>query len=154
MSFKHSSRFWISAAAVIAWMVVIFLFSSQNGDDSSNTSGGIVALICDFFHLSPSAITVEIITVCVRKAAHMTEFGILGLLSFNALYQGFGFFRGVYPLAFTVASLYAATDEFHQLFIDGRTGKFTDWMIDSAGIIIFLFIAWVVVRIVRGTAKE
>jgi VanZ family protein len=36
-------------------------------------------------------------------------------------------------LAFVVASAYAATDELHQSFVDGRHGTPLDWAIDSAG---------------------
>ena len=36
-------------------------------------------------------------------------------------------------VAFLVTSAYAATDEFHQTFVEGRHGKVFDWLIDSAG---------------------
>ena len=40
--------------------------------------------------------------------------------------------------------LYACTDEFHQLFVPGRAGRFTDVLIDTTGgIIMLLFIALV-----------
>lgn len=157
MSFKFSRRFVLSAIVTIIWMVIIFLFSAQNGDESSETSSRIVLLICSFLNYSPSPNALEILTVCVRKAAHMTEFGILGLLTFNTLYRGFGSFHSIYPLAFAFASLYAATDEIHQLFIGGRSGQFTDWIIDSTGIILWLFILWSAMKIfssIRGKSKE
>lgn len=149
-SFKFSRRFALSAIAAVIWMTVIFLFSAQNGEDSSETSGGVVLFICSILNYSPSQIMLDIMTTCVRKAAHMTEFGILGILVFNTLHCGFGSFRGIYPLAFAVASLYAATDETHQLFINGRSGKFTDWIIDSTGIILWLFILWAVIKIISS----
>ena len=41
--------------------------------------------------------------------------------------------------------LYACTDEFHQLFVPGRAGRFTDVLIDTTGgIIMLLFIALVI----------
>ena len=36
-------------------------------------------------------------------------------------------------LAWLIAAAYAATDEVHQLFVDGRSGSFVDVCIDSAG---------------------
>lgn len=36
---------------------------------------------------------------------------------------------------FAVGSLYAASDEFHQLFVPGRSGRLTDVLIDSAGLL-------------------
>ena len=35
-----------------------------------------------------------------------------------------------------ISARYAATDEFHQTFVDGRTGTPVDVLIDSAGIAI------------------
>lgn len=154
MSFKFSRNFVLSAAAAIIWMAVIFLFSAQNGDESSSTSSRAVFFICNIFHYSPSPSTLEVMTFCVRKAAHMTEFGILSLLTLNMIHKGFGAFRGIYLISFAFASLYAASDEIHQLFINGRSGQFTDWIIDSAGIIIWLFAAWVMMKIIYSHRRK
>ena len=35
--------------------------------------------------------------------------------------------------AWALATLYAATDEFHQVFVPGRSGKVADVLLDSAG---------------------
>lgn len=72
--------------------------------------------------------------VLARKLAHVTEYAVLTALWWRAL-------RGVgarFPLAIAMAiSLgYAATDEFHQTFVDGRQGTPVDVLIDSAGIVI------------------
>jgi VanZ family protein len=42
-------------------------------------------------------------------------------------------FRWAPVLALVLASTYAATDEFHQLFVPGRHGAVRDWMIDTLG---------------------
>jgi VanZ family protein len=42
-------------------------------------------------------------------------------------------------LAFLVSCLYAATDELHQSFVDGRNGTPVDWVIDSAGAAVAAF---------------
>jgi VanZ family protein len=72
--------------------------------------------------------------VLLRKLAHFTEYAVLTVLWWRAL-------RGLalrFPLAVAMAiSLgYAATDEFHQTFVDGRNGTPVDVLIDSAGIVI------------------
>ena len=64
----------------------------------------------------------------VRKLAHMAEFGLLWWLWQRALG------RPVAAVAITLA--YAASDEWHQSFIDGRVGSPLDWAIDAAGIAI------------------
>lgn len=149
MQFKFSTKFVLSALAAIAWGIVIFSFSGQNGEESSGLSSLIVTALCDLFNYSPSDETMELLTLLIRKAAHITEFGILGLLVLNTLYQGFGSFRRIYAVSFAIASAYAAVDELHQLFIPERSGKITDWMIDSAGIILFLMAAWAIIRTIR-----
>lgn len=50
-----------------------------------------------------------------------------------------------------IATIYAATDEFHQLFVDGRACLFTDVMIDSAGA---AFAAVIILLIVLNAARR
>jgi VanZ family protein len=62
----------------------------------------------------------------VRKAAHLTEFAILGALLVRALD------RPASAAALGIA--YAATDELHQHFVAGRTGAAVDVLIDAVGV--------------------
>lgn len=64
----------------------------------------------------------------LRKGAHMTEFGLLWWLWWRA----FGYRRMGVAVVITLA--YAAGDEFHQRFVDGRHGSPLDWLIDAAGV--------------------
>lgn len=150
MRLKLSKSFVLSASAAVAWAAVIFLFSAQDGNESSGMSGIFLTALCNLFGYSPSESDWEIMSFCIRKAAHMTEFGLLGLLVLNALYRGFGSFKGIWIASFAAASAYAATDEIHQLFIPGRSGKFTDWMIDSTGILLWLSVACLIIRIISS----
>ncbi len=61
----------------------------------------------------------------VRKILHMVEFGAL-FLAFNRATK-----KNL--VAFVLTVLFAASDEWHQTFIPGRTGKFQDIVIDSIG---------------------
>ncbi len=63
----------------------------------------------------------------LRKAAHMTEFGLLFLLWRRALGE-----RAV-PAA-VIAIAYAVTDEYHQTFVTGRHGAPVDVLIDATGV--------------------
>ena len=64
----------------------------------------------------------------LRKIAHMTEYGLLWWLWWRALGRG-------HPLpAVAITLAYAATDEYHQTFVEGRHGSPWDWAIDSAGV--------------------
>jgi VanZ family protein len=76
----------------------------------------------------------------LRKAAHMTEFAILFLLTTRA-------FRGstpwsvkrVWGAALLFCFLYACSDEFHQHFVVGRYGSPLDVLIDTVGSGLALF---------------
>ena len=64
----------------------------------------------------------------LRKLAHMAEFGLLWFLWWRAL--GYGDPRP----AIAVALAYAASDELHQHFVEGRVGSPVDFCIDAAGV--------------------
>jgi VanZ family protein len=64
----------------------------------------------------------------LRKAAHVTIFGLLWLTLARAAY-----WRNALPAA-VIAVLYAASDEWHQSFVQGRHGTPVDVAIDSVGI--------------------
>ena len=68
--------------------------------------------------------------VAVKKAAHMTEYGVLFALWLWAL-PGPRPTAARWALAITLA--YAVSDEVHQSFVDGRTASPFDVAIDAAG---------------------
>jgi VanZ family protein len=67
-----------------------------------------------------------------RKLAHFAEFGVLALLWWRALRTHMPDERAIAG-AFALAAAYAATDEYHQGFVEGRTASPLDWAIDAAG---------------------
>ncbi len=67
----------------------------------------------------------------LRKLAHMAEYGLLWLLWLRALGAP------ARPVAAaTIAVVYAATDEWHQSFVDGRHGSPVDVLIDATGVLL------------------
>jgi VanZ family protein len=67
-----------------------------------------------------------------RKLVHFGEYALLCFLWWRPLRTGLPARRAAL-LALALSSLYAATDEFHQSFVDGRHGTPVDWAIDMAG---------------------
>jgi VanZ family protein len=65
----------------------------------------------------------------LRKAAHMAEYGLLWFLWYRALN-----IRSPLPAAL-ITLAYAATDEFHQSFVEGRDGTPVDVLIDAVGVV-------------------
>ncbi|HSK17485.1 MAG TPA: VanZ family protein [Gaiellaceae bacterium] len=74
--------------------------------------------------------------LALRKLAHVAEYAVLGALLQRALARE--------PLAFVLGSGYAVTDEIHQAFVSGRQGSALDWLIDTVGVAIgvFLYSRW------------
>jgi VanZ family protein len=67
-----------------------------------------------------------------RKLIHFAEYALLCFLWWRALATVTSPGRAA-VFAFLIASGYAATDEYHQTFVEGRHGSPIDWGIDSAG---------------------
>ena len=67
-----------------------------------------------------------------RKLLHFAEYALLCLLWWRPLRHLLPG-RGAVLAALLIASAYAATDELHQTFVEGRHGTPVDWLIDTAG---------------------
>jgi VanZ family protein len=67
-----------------------------------------------------------------RKLIHFAEYALLCFLWWRALVTVTSPGRAAL-FAFLLASAYAASDEYHQTFVEGRHGSPIDWAIDSAG---------------------
>lgn len=149
----------------LVWMCVIFAFSAQTKEESSAVSESLsyrmVSSTGHFFHwnldeeqLREIANAIEYF---VRKAAHMSEFGILSILLFIwlGLWEMGLVRRGA--TAFVTTAVYAASDEFHQLFVPGRAGRVSDVLIDStgalAGVIIFILFCKLV-QVLRNRKRK
>jgi VanZ family protein len=65
----------------------------------------------------------------LKKMAHAFVYAVLAALLVRATSARGRI--GIVPWA--IAILYAVTDEFHQTFVPGRTGRWTDVAIDAAG---------------------
>ncbi|MDO4363669.1 MAG: VanZ family protein, partial [Clostridia bacterium] len=124
---KHAKAF-----AVIFWILTvlcmgaIFYFSSRPATQSAGQSSAVTLFLQKLFR------TEAITDHTVRKTAHFTEFAALGFFTNSAVY--FTKQKRNLPLGITIGSAYAATDEIHQIFVDGRSCQFTDWALDTLGV--------------------
>lgn len=120
-----------TAAKIICWalaavcMAAIFYFSSRTADESEQQSGFFAQLITRLFGIGGFS------DFIIRKLAHFTEFAGLGLLFAIALKVQTG--KAKTPAAIICSSIYAATDEIHQIFVPGRACRVLDWGIDTCG---------------------
>ena len=151
----------IATAAVVGWMYLIFSFSAQPAVQSSQVSGsfseGLVETVARIIGIDMTGETAARLAAAieypVRKAAHMTEYAIMGLLSF-AFYQSFGVRKKRYVISLMTAAAYAATDEFHQLFVSGRSGRISDVCIDTLGAAAGLLILYFVLKLIRKHCEK
>jgi VanZ family protein len=102
-------------------MGVIFVFSDQPSLDSG----------------------LGLIDTIGRKLVHVAEYALLCFLWWRVLAYSQPPRRAAL-LALLIASAYAATDELHQSFVEGRHGTPLDWAIDTAGAA--LAARWLLVR--------
>ena len=84
----------------------------------------------------------------IRKLGHMGVFGILALLVWRALSETTAW-RRPWAWAFALTVLYAASDEFHQVFVATRTALVSDVFIDTSGGAIGLLLLWVIGKIFK-----
>jgi VanZ family protein len=127
---QNFSKYWLP---VILWMGIIFGMSTGTFS-SEHTSRFIVPVLHFLFPwLSPQ--DVDLIHELIRKAGHVSEYFILGLLLFCAFRSDS--VQGWLPrwTIYTVIGvmIYAVCDEFHQSFVDSRGASLADVVIDSAG---------------------
>lgn len=131
----------ISFIMLILWMIVIFSFSSADANKSTGTSDKVITTMIEIKDKitnnetpkNEKEIIVKNSSFYIRKLAHITEYLILGFLMFNLLNQ-YSVTKIYYAIGLSI--LYSCTDEFHQLFISGRSGSIRDVLIDSIGILI------------------
>lgn len=134
-----------SIILLLLWMTVIFMFSSSGSVKSNNTSGKVISSAISVKDKVTNNETkpetkkkiVKKLNYSVRKSAHVFEYFVLGVLALN-VFDAFNVKRKVL-FAIMLCILYAASDEFHQLFT-GRTASVTDVLLDSAASIVGIYL--------------
>ena len=131
-------KYWLP---LLIWLGVIFV-GSTSVMSAEHTSRYVVPFLLWLKPgMSPNAIWT--ILVVARKCAHVTEYAVLALLLWRAL-------RSVPTLSsktFIVfaavllgCALFAASDEFHQMFVKSRTPSVRDVLLDVGGAFLGLLI--------------
>ena len=79
--------------------------------------------------------TLALIHFSVRKAAHLGEYAVLGLLAARAFSKSSHLLlkHHWFLAALSLIVVYALLDEYHQSFVPSRTGSVYDSLIDSIG---------------------
>jgi VanZ family protein len=132
------------------WLIFSASSDVKSFQHSSRIVGPIVRWL--FPHMSDKNIDVAVLVA--RKGAHLTEYAVLAWLLWRALRKPVR--RDPRPWSWPVAGrtilivmLYAATDEFHQLFVPSREPTVRDVLIDTTGALLGLLLLWAVHRLSR-----
>jgi VanZ family protein len=128
---------WLPA---LLWMAVIFGASTDllSGARTSRFIGPVLR----WFQPDLSDQAIRRVQLVVRKGAHVAEYAIFSILLYRALRRSRreeveitrdGWCRACAFGAVLIATLYAASDEWHQSLVPSRDGTVHDVIIDSAG---------------------
>ena len=131
------------------WWEGTFYMSSRPAVESSNMSSGISTWIAqllrpDYQNMSPADWTayLDVVHVVVRKIAHFSEYSILGIWICTDFFlwkkkdvPETSSLRRILLCSWLVGTAYAVSDEFHQIFVEGRSGELLDVLIDSGGVL-------------------
>ena len=166
---REATKLALWAVALVLWCSFIFSMSADTGTQSQGLSNALAQWVASvvqpgFNEASPAnqTLMLQAYTFPIRKLAHFSEYALLGLIALGSCLQGRKVLRECImdgsPLlpkdgsllrpALTAAAfslMYAATDEFHQLFVDGRSGQPLDVCIDFAGAAMAITVACFVV---------
>ena len=146
LKFRLFFKYWLP---VLIWMALIF---SASGDAHSyeHSSRFVEPILHWLFPRMPQT-RVEAIHHFIRKCAHLTEYAVLALLLWRAVRRP----EKNHPrpwswpeagLALAIVFLFAASDEFHQIFVSTRTALVSDVFIDTAGGAASLLALWMIGR--------
>lgn len=140
-------RLIISWILVIIWASFIFFMSNMDTNDSNTKSKLTINEVIEKTvqttnkfgitnkHPSESKMkqVIEKLNYPLRKIAHASEYFILTILLIRALKNSRVSGNKVFLFTILICFLYACTDEYHQTFVSGRTGQFSDILIDTLG---------------------
>lgn len=155
----------VLAVLILVNMAIIFQFSSAGREESGELSEGltrkVIRLLYRDFEDRPTEeqqIILQKAHKFIRKAAHFSEFGLLGFLSACLFLVISAVFRKLKlwltltaPAVFTL--LYAISDEVHQIFSD-RGPRVTDVLIDFSGAVCGILLIHGLVWLVAHGKRE
>lgn len=153
---KLNSKKIITIILVIVWMILVFYLSNQISTDSAKLSGSfteIILKICNVTNINAPE-QILLIENIIRKIAHFLLYTLGGMLIF--------LFINLYKIkpnnkvliSWLIGTVYAITDEIHQLFVIGRSGEIRDICIDSLGVITGIIILLLVLKVIEKIRKN
>lgn len=139
--------------------VIIFVMSSQNSDESQGTSSGVCDTLLSIFDKNYDSLSeaeklekIDGLQFYVRKGAHFSAYGLLGILSFIGLSSIFT--KKAYVFSISYCLLFSISDEIHQSFVPGRSCELRDICIDSSGALLGTIFIILVLKLFKRNSKQ
>ena len=133
---------------ILFWCFIIFYASSKTSNESNGKSKELiystskeVIKITNYFHITKIDLNdekyfqeiVKKLNYPLRKCAHASVYFVLSILLMLLLKNFPITLKKAFIITISLCFLYSITDEFHQTFVKGRTGQFSDCIIDTLG---------------------
>jgi len=155
---KKGLFIFIGLITIYCFMKLIYNLSAQNGSESSSLSNNLYLFLRQFDFLNEilykwDQFVIKVLNklnleelyplifstytnwnFIIRKWAHFGIYMGLGILSTGVFTYAFNFYKA-FIITFYCGSLFAFTDEIHQLFVDGRNAQINDLGIDILGLV-------------------
>lgn len=138
----------------IIWVGLVLVFAMQSVEVSNSISRLITQKIYNLFSLAgieKQGLTpqeqIEYHNVILRKCAHLLMFIVLGILSAQSVLKTKKSQKSIKAIVFCV--LIAIIGELVQLFVDGRTARIKDVLLDSIGSTIGVLLMFLYTKIQR-----
>ena len=144
---RSNLRVAVYGLLTLATMCLIFALSAQNGEESGSLSRWLMEtafgrlLLQILPPLTDSGAALDI-----RKYAHLAEYTALGVFSSLFVLELYceRFPKRSTRISVPLSFLYACSDEYHQTFVPGRVGQFTDVLFDMAGVLAGVLLAFLI----------
>ena len=124
---------------IILWILLIltcfmiYSFSGANAEKSAGLTQKLTEKVAVVTEDKPGTVAYKNLHKLIRKIGHIVEYAILGIVSFYLALNYQLPLKKSLILSLVFCAFYAGTDEFHQLFVPGRTGRVIDVFIDFCG---------------------
>jgi len=142
--------YWIPAIFV-AILISVFSTHYFSGE---HTAQVIIPILRKLFP-SASLHTLRLLHIGIRKAAHITEFGIFSIAVFHGVRgERYGWRPEWALITLLIALSYAGVDEWHQSFVPMRDARFRDVLIDSTGALLAQLFVWAYAKLHRNSVQS
>lgn len=158
---------WVSTGLVLAIMVAIFVFSSHGQETSEGLSDPFANVVQDTGALDSQVFEgvreqyaengedfFQFARRLVRKLAHVAIFMALGGALFVCIESWFGERKLNWVWSSLAGIVYAASDEWHQSMVPGRSGSWEDVGLDAAGVVAGVLVVMLIVWLIKKRKEK